>query len=102
MARSRYCRVCREFHDLTEAWPTACYGHFGIKGDEAGFYVQSDTMEPIRSMADGKLYDSKSRYRQDLRARGYREVGNDRMERRPTTLPPVRDTLRQVVQQLKG
>lgn len=28
-------------------------------------------------MADGQIYDSKSAYRAELKARGYREVGND-------------------------
>lgn len=66
------------------------------------FQVISDTMGPIRSMADGRMYDSKSRYRAELAAHGCREVGNDRQERRTTSLPPVRDTLRQVYQQLRG
>jgi hypothetical protein len=102
LARSRYCRVCHEFHDLTEAWPSACYGHFGIRGEEARFYVISDSMDPIVSMATGRPHDSKSAYRKELRALGCYEVGNDRLDRRPVQAPPVRDTLRQVVQQLKG
>jgi hypothetical protein len=39
--------------------------------------IISDTQAPFRSMADGKIYDSKSAYRAELKARGYREVGND-------------------------
>lgn len=101
MARSRLCRSCRQFHDLSEAWPVACLGHFGTGGDQAA-YVQSDSMEPIRSMADGRMYDSKSRYRQELRARGCYEVGNDRIERSRTAAPPVRESLRQTRQQLGG
>lgn len=101
MARSRFCRVCKDWHDLNEVWPDACLGHFGIPTSAAP-YVQSDSMEPIRSMADGRMYDSKSRYRRELRARGCYEVGNDRLERRPTPLPPVRETLRQTIQQLRG
>jgi hypothetical protein len=101
MARSRFCRECKGWHDLNEAWPVECLGHFGIRGD-AGPQIITDTIDPIRSMADGKMYDSKSMYRKELRARGCYEVGNDRIERRPTPLPPVRDTLRQVVQQLRG
>ncbi len=47
--------------------------------------VISDAMAPIRSHADGRMYDSKSAYRADLRARGYVEVGNERaaFDRRP-------------------
>lgn len=102
MARSRYCRVCQDFHDLAEAWPAGCYGHFGDVGESAGFYIQSDTINAFRSMADGKVYDSKSRYRADLKARGLVELGNDRIEQRRAELPPVRDTLRQTYQQLRG
>lgn len=66
-----------------------------------GAYVQSDSMAPIRSHADGRMYDSKSQYRRDLKARGLIEVGNERVERRPAPLPPVRETLRRTIQQLQ-
>lgn len=102
MARSRFCRICKDFHDLASAWPEDCLDHFGPPSMGAAPYVQSDTIDAFRSMADGKVYDSKSRYRADIRARGLIEVGNERVERRPTPMPPVRDTLRQVYQQLKG
>lgn len=102
MARSRLCRSCGEFHDTDQAWPDACASHFGSASADAGFHIISDTMEPIRSMADGKMYDSKSRYRGDLRARGLVEVGNERMTQAPTARPPVRDTLRQTYRQLGG
>lgn len=39
--------------------------------------VIGDTHEPFRSMADGKVYDSKSRYRAELKARDMVELGND-------------------------
>lgn len=39
--------------------------------------IISDTQAPFRSMANGQVYESKSAYRRDLRAMGYREVGND-------------------------
>lgn len=101
MARSRLCRVCSDFHDLAQAWPSECAEHFGPVGP-ASAYVISDNMDPIRSMADGRTYDSKSRYRTELRARGCYEVGNDRMDSRPTPLPSVRPALRQTIQQLRG
>lgn len=101
MARSRFCRVCHDFHDLSQAWPVACAGHFGEQAGSAA-YVISDSMDAMRSMADGKVYDSKSRYRRELRARGCYEVGNDRMDSAPKALPPVREALRQTIQQLRG
>ncbi|RAK51206.1 hypothetical protein DJ017_19815 [Phenylobacterium soli] len=94
--------MCHEFHDLNEAWPEACAGHFGHRGDDAGLYVISDSMDPIRSMADGRMYDSKSAYRRELRARGCYELGNDSVSRAASPRPPVRETLRQTLQQLKG
>lgn len=101
MARSRYCRVCRDWHDLNEAWPADCYGHFGVVA-ASGPQIITDTIDPFRSMADGKIYSSKSAYRRELRARGLVEIGNERIERQTPKLPPVRDTLRQTLQQLRG
>ena len=40
-------------------------------------HVISDSHTPFRSMADGRVYDSKSAYRADLKARGMVELGND-------------------------
>jgi hypothetical protein len=102
MARSRLCRSCGDFHDLAAPWPEGCAAHFGQTSEEARFYVISDTMAPIRSMADGRMHDSKSVYRRELKARGCIEIGNERVERRHTPLPPIRDDLRRTYQQLKG
>lgn len=99
--RSRYCRVCTEFHDLSQAWPSACMAHFGDQG-ETGPHIIRDTMDPIRSMASGRFHDSKSAYRNELRSMGCREVGNDKVERSRTAAPPVRDSMRQSIRQLGG
>jgi hypothetical protein len=39
--------------------------------------VIGDVMDPVQSMLDGKLYDSKSRLRRTYREAGMVEVGND-------------------------
>lgn len=39
--------------------------------------IASDVMEPVQSMHDGKMYDSKSKIRASYRAAGVTEVGND-------------------------
>lgn len=39
--------------------------------------VATDVMAPVRSMLDGKLYDSKSALRATYKAAGVTEVGND-------------------------
>jgi hypothetical protein len=62
--------------------------------------VIGDSIAPFRSMADGKIYESKSQYRADLKARGLVEVGNEKVTAKPAALPPVRETLRQTRQQL--
>ena len=36
-----------------------------------------DQHEPFKSMADGRIYDSKSAYRRTLKEKGLTEVGND-------------------------
>lgn len=111
MARSRFCRVCRDLHDLDGAWPEACVGHFGTVSAGAGdarFYVQSDNIDAFRSMADGRTYDSKSAYRADLKARGLVEVGNDsqgQIARRPNIgmdRGARREAIRQTYRQLGG
>lgn len=44
----------------------------------AGPYIISDTMDAIRSMADGQMYDSKRAYAKGVRAAGCEIVGNDK------------------------
>lgn len=39
--------------------------------------VISDAADAFRSMADGRLYESKSAYRAELKRQGMREIGND-------------------------
>lgn len=40
--------------------------------------IITDTMQPVKSMLDGKIYDSKSHLRSTYKAAGVIEVGNDR------------------------
>ena len=40
-------------------------------------FVISDTMDPTRHMADGKMYDSKVKFRQATRDAGCVEVGTE-------------------------
>ena len=60
--------------------------------------VMSDTMEPVQSMLDGKMYTSKRALRATYRAAGVVEVGNDPARLRPRPKPKtsenaVRDTV---------
>ncbi|MFG6591277.1 hypothetical protein [Sulfitobacter sp. 1A12157] len=50
--------------------------------------IISDTQRPLQSMADGKIYDSKSQMRRHYKEAGVVEVGNDVPTKRAT---PSRD-----------
>lgn len=58
----------REMRDWVPA-PTRCY--------RPRIMIISDQHEPFKSMADGKMYDSKSAYRRSLKVHGCEEVGNE-------------------------
>ena len=48
------------------------------KGNKlVSFYFNSDTMEPLRHMASGKMISSKKKFRDETRAYGCVEVGNE-------------------------
>jgi hypothetical protein len=53
--------------------------------------LASDSMEPVRSQFDGRMYDSKSALRRTYRAAGVTEVGNDPARLRPFKRKPVAD-----------
>ena len=108
MARSRLCRACGEFHPLEGAWPEACYSHFGVIPEDAPM-VRTDAMAPIRSMLDGRMYDSKSRYYGTLKAAGAEIAGNDKapFDRRPTAESAgfgqgVGRDIKRAIEQLEG
>lgn len=97
MSRQRKCRVCGGWHDLSEPWPFACLGHYGHM-DARAHVVLRDDMPPLRSMLDGKLYDSKSALRRTYRAAGVEEIGNETQKSsRPVT--PDRDGIRRALWQ---
>lgn len=51
--------------------------------------VITDEVAPFRSMADGKIYSSKSRYYAETKARGYEIVGNEKVKgKTPDTFEP--------------
>ena len=79
MSRRRLCKACGEFHRFDEAWPLACIGEADSKRSSlAAPAVRADGMAAIRSMADGKMYDSRSGYDASVRRAGCEIVGDDR------------------------
>lgn len=56
-------------------------GNVAYNGRSLAINLISDVADkPFKSMADGKVYDSKSSYRKELKARGFQEVGNDKQD----------------------
>ncbi len=64
-----------------------------------GFYVISDTMDPLRHMATGKMHDSKAAFRADTKASGCIEYGNDPSLGKPRKpIPLSREKRREDIQ----
>lgn len=58
--------------------------------------VIGDTMDPVQSQLDGKLYDSKSQLRATYKRAGVVEVGNDSSITAPKPTPRKRVNRRDV------
>jgi hypothetical protein len=101
MARSRLCRVCREFHDLEHPWPRACYAHFGVQANAAP-NIRPDGMDAIENPVNGLPYDSKSAYYRAVRDAGYEILGSERLTRRLTPRPPVGPDVKRAIEQLRS
>ena len=70
----------------------------GPRSEVAAPMLSLDTIDAFRSMADGRLYDSKAAYRASLKAHGYREIGNEidahmKEATAPKAKPPVKPEL---------
>lgn len=84
MARQRFCKMCRQWHE-TEEWPLECYP-VAAQGQSDALpvpYFISDTTEPLQHPIDGKFYTSKSTFSKITRQAGAIEVGNDPARLRP-------------------
>lgn len=83
----------------------ACGGEMFFAGCASSLHaVQSDCMGAIKSMADGKMYDSKSSYTQAVKDAGYTIMGNDAPKEVKRSRPRgdfnCREELKQAVQQI--
>lgn len=83
MARERLCKICGGWHDLDKPWPGNCLPEYNdTRSHLATPMIIHDGMQPIRSMADGKIYTSKAAMRQSYKPSGnpegkrYVEVGD--------------------------
>lgn len=85
---SRYCKVCRQFHDLDEDWPEECYGHFKSYRQSASIHIIKD-IEPykaagadIASAGKRPVINSRSEHRDYLKRNKYIEIGNEKPKQR--------------------
>lgn len=76
MSRQRFCRQCGGWHD-PENWPHNCMTVNWNRSDLSAPMLIGDTMEPVQSQLDGRMYDSKSTLRATYKQAGVVEVGND-------------------------
>ncbi len=83
MSSFRYCSSCKELHDVA-AWPPLCMSAPPKRSHLPAPMLIRDGMEPVRSMLDGQMYDSKSTLRRTYRQAGVIEVGNEKQK------PPAR------------
>lgn len=61
--------------------------------------ISTDSMAPVQSMLDGKMYDSKSAIRATYKQAGMVEVGNDPARHRPHVKPkPDRSAIKATVE----
>lgn len=95
----RYCRACGGWHDLDQPWPSKCWREVKVaQSDLPVPRIISDTMEPVQSMVDGRIYTSKAKIRASYRAAGVVEVGNDPQRMKPKAkTKPDRNAIRQSV-----
>ena len=76
--------------------------------DDPHFYVISDTMDPTRHMATGRMHTSKSEFRKDTRAAGCIEYGNETAHltkpRKPVPLDRAkrREDIRRTIYELRN
>jgi len=94
----RLCKVCGGWHDLDKPWPHNCQrvlwtqrSHLPAPG------IIADGMEPVQSMLDGKMYDSKAHLRSTYKQAGVTEVGDDSSIMNPKPRPkakPDRESVR--------
>lgn len=64
--------------------------------------IISDHHDPFKSMADGKVYDSKSAYRRSLRERGLVELGNEMPQERAFEPRSVKEDIKTAIEQVKA
>jgi len=66
-----------EYKRLRDHYEEVAFQRGGNQGELSCPMIISDGQRPLQSMADGKIYDSKSEMRKGYKQHGVEEVGND-------------------------
>lgn len=103
--RSRFCKVCGNWHDLNEDWPLPCSAHFGVR---SGLQIIRD-IDPYQAVAvdvaTGKppRIGSRSEHREFLKRNGYVELGNERIKPKPVDYGDISPReIKQTIDQLRS
>lgn len=89
MSRERFCRSCGKWFDA-DNWPVECLPKSKARSSLPAPMVIADTMDPLKSMLDGKMYTSKRALRETYRAAGVTEVGNEIPDNRGRMYKPMK------------
>jgi hypothetical protein len=88
MPRERFCDVCKGWHRLDLPWPSSCVKEDIVaKSHLTSPMLVLDTMDPVQSQTNGKIYDSKAALRAEYKRAGVVEVGNDSSVMEPNKDP---------------
>jgi len=108
----RFCRICRGWHDLAEAWPTGCLGHFakgrGCEAPDSPQIIRD--IDPYQAVGGDVANGGKPpkiggrrQHREFLKRNNYVEVGNETLRpQKPDYGPEVTEReVRQVYERLR-
>lgn len=72
-----------------------------IASGQAPGVFSLDSCEAFRSHADGRYYTSKKKYRAELKARNFVELGNEQVKPKPFKAIDLKPTLHQTLKDIK-
>lgn len=108
MPNSRYCKVCKDFHDLSEDWPEACMGHYKPYRQSESITIIKD-IEPYKAVASdiatGKppVIAGRAQHREFLKRNGYFEIGTEKLQPKPRPVETVsKHEIKRAIEEMKS
>lgn len=100
MTGSRLCKVCGDWHKWDEPKPDACIPERA----RSAAYIRVDGMSDTLCPADGKIYDSRSRFERAVKDAGCVILGNDAPTSayRPPSMQNVERDIKTAFEQLSA